>query len=151
MGGKMSALEEKIFRAIKSPQVMPLATVTEEGKPWVRYITGWGSEDLTVRFVTSLQSRKVGQIKSNPEVHLTCGAQAAGPTEHYLQIAGRARFTRDKKERQRFWNDELKAYFSGPDDPAYCICIIKPNRIESYGMTESEPQVWEARKGTPRR
>jgi len=140
----MSDLKKRIYGAIKKPQIMPLATVTEDEKPWVRYITGWGSEDLTIRFITSLQSRKVGQIKRNPEVHLTCGAQTAESTENYLQISGRARFTTDKKERQRFWKDELKAYFSGPDDPTYCICVIKPYRIESYGMTQSGPEVWES-------
>ena len=140
---KMSELEERIYRIIKEPQLMPLATVCETGKPWVRYITGWGSEDLIIRFVTSIRSRKVGQIKSNPEVHLTCGARAAEPTAHYLQISGKAEITRDNEERLRYWQDELKAFFSGPDDPNYCICIVKPYRIEYCRMTEVNPEVWE--------
>jgi len=61
-----------------------------------------------------------------------------------LQIAGRAEITTDEKERHRLWNDNLKAYFSGPDDPNYCGVIVKPYRIELMGMTEMIPQVWEA-------
>jgi general stress protein 26 len=38
----------------------------------------------------------------------------------------------------------LKEYLSGPDDPNYCIVIVKPYRIELMGMTEMIPQVWEA-------
>jgi general stress protein 26 len=142
----MSDLREKIYKAIKEIQLMPLATVTEAGRPWVRYVTAWGSEDLTIRFVTSFKSRKVGQIKHNPEVHLTCGAQTPEATESYLQISGKAEITKQKKERQRYWNDELKAYFSGLDDPDFCICVVKPYRIEYRGMTEMKPEVWEAKK-----
>jgi general stress protein 26 len=140
----MTDLEEKIYGAIKSPQLMSLATVTEDGKPWVRYVMGFGSEDLAVQFVTSLRSRKVAQIKNNPEVHLVCGASVLEQTQPYLQISGRAEITTDEEERQRCWKDELKAYFSGPDDPNYCIGVVEPYRIEYYTMTDMTPQVWEA-------
>jgi general stress protein 26 len=49
-----------------------------------------------------------------------------------------------EEERHRLWRDELKTYFSGTDDPNYCIGIVKPYRIEYYTMTEMAPQVWEA-------
>jgi general stress protein 26 len=142
----MDELKEKILAAIKIPQLMPLATVTEDGKPWVRYVMGSGADDLTIRFVTSLQTRKVAQMKNNPEVHLTCGATSSSlqETEHYLQISGKAEVTTDEAERNLCWNDHLKAYFSGPDDPAYCVVIVKPYRIEYCTMTEMVPKVWEA-------
>ena len=97
----MTDLEEKIYEAIKIPQLMSLATVTEDGKPWVRYIMGFGSEDLAIRFVTSLKSRKVAQIKNNPEVHLVGGASVLEQTKNYLQISGRTEITTDEEERQR--------------------------------------------------
>lgn len=140
----MTDLKEKIYEAIKTAQLMSLATVTEDRKPWVRYITGFGSEDLILRFVTSLKSRKVAHIKNNPEVHIICGASTLEATENYLQISGRAEITIDEEERQRCWKDELKAYFSGPDDPNYCVGIIRPYKIEYYSMTDMTPQVWEA-------
>ena len=122
---------------------MGLATVTDEGKPWVRYLVGFGTEDLTIRFVTGLKSRKVGQINKNPKVHMICGGSTLEETKYYLQISGTAEITTDKEERHRYWNDHLKAYFFGPDDPNYCIGIVKPYRIEYYTMTEMAPQVWE--------
>ena len=123
---------------------MPLATINEEGNPWVRYIVGIPGEDLSIRFVTHLGTRKVAHIKRNPEVHFCCGAKTLESTENYLQIAGRAEISTDEQERRRLWNDNLKAYFSGPDDPNYCVVIVKPYRIELMGMSEMVPQVWEA-------
>lgn len=140
----MDDLKTTIYKLINKPQLMPIATITAEGKPWVRYVVGMGGEDLAVRFVTSLQTRKVAHIKSNPEVHMLCGAETPESTENYLQIAGRAEITSDEKERHSLWNDSLKAYFSGPDDPNYCVVIVKPYRIELMGMTEMTPLVWEA-------
>lgn len=142
----MDDLKERILAVIKTPQLMPLATVTEDGNPWVRYVMGFGADDLSIRFVTSLQTRKVAQIKSNPEVHLTCGASSSSlqETERYLQISGKAEITTDETERNLYWNDNLKAYFSGPDDPAYCVVIVKPYRIEYSTLTEMVPQVWES-------
>ncbi|MFC2164202.1 pyridoxamine 5'-phosphate oxidase family protein [Acidobacteriota bacterium] len=142
----MDDIKEKILTVIKTPQIMALATVTEDGKPWVRYVMGFGADDLTIRFVTSLQTRKVAQIKNNPEVHLTCGASSSSlqETECYLQISGKAEVTTDETERNLCWNDQLKAYFSGPDDPAFCVVIVKPYRIEYSTMTEMAPKVWEA-------
>ena len=140
----MDDLKANIYDVIKTPQLMPVATTTEDGNPWVRYVTGFGGEDLTIRFVTSLQTRKVAHIKRNPEVHMTCGAKDMESTKNYVQIAGRAEVTTDEQERHSLWNDNLKAYFSGPDDPNYCVVIVKPYRIELMGMTEMVPQVWES-------
>jgi general stress protein 26 len=140
----MDDLKANIYNVIKTPQLMPIATITEEGNPWVRYVVGFGGEDLSIRFVTSLQTRKAAHIKKNPEVHMTCGAKDLDSTENYLQIAGRAEITTDEQERQLLWHDELKNYFSGPDDPNYCIVIVKPYRIELMGMTEMVPLVWQA-------
>jgi general stress protein 26 len=140
----MTDLKETIYNIIRIPQLMGLATVTEDGKPWVRYVMGFGTEDLTIRFVTGLPSRKVGQIKNNPEVHMIAGGTTLEETQRYLQIQGTAEITTDKEVRHRLWREELKAYFSGPDDPIYCVGIVKPYRIEYNTMTEMTPQVWEA-------
>ena len=138
----MSDLKTKIFDVMATPQLMSFATLTEDGRPWVRYVIGIADESLTIRFSTFLTSRKVAQVKKNNEVHIVCGVSNIETAKHYIQIEGKAEITRDEQERKRFWNDELKAYFSGPDDPNYCICIVKPYRIEYYSMGMMEPEVW---------
>jgi general stress protein 26 len=140
----MDDLKARILEVIGKPQLMPLATLNEQGKPWVRFVVGVGTPDLSVRFVTGLQTRKVAQIKVNPEVHMAAGAASADSMSPYVQIEGRAEITTDREERERMWNDHLKAYFSGPDDPNYCVGIVTPSRIEYMGLDEMTPKVWEA-------
>lgn len=139
----MSDLKTKILDIISSPQLMSFATITEDGKPWVRYVIGMADENLTVRFSTFVTSRKVRQIEKNQEVHILCGVSDLDTSENYIQIQGKAEITKDEAERKKFWHDDLKEYFSGPDDPNYCICLVKPYLIEYYTMGSIEPEVWQ--------
>jgi len=140
----MAELKERILEVIRQPQLASLATVTEEGTPWVRYVMATGSDDLILRFSSFLDSRKVAQIRNNSEVHLTCGVTSPESAGSYLQIQGRAEVITDEAERKAYWKEELKRYFSGPEDPNYCIVRIKPYRIEYMAPGSMEPEIWEA-------
>jgi general stress protein 26 len=138
-------LKERIHDVLKEYPMAALATVTQDGRPWVRYIMIDADRDLHIRFTTSLHSRKVAHIQRNPEVHLTCGAALLDSMAPYLQIQAKATMTREEGLRKRMWTDTLKKYFSGPDDPDYCVGIIEPYRIEYYNMTIT-PEVWKPAK-----
>ena len=142
----MSTLKQRIFDAAKEFQLMNFATVTEDGKPWVRYIVGKADNELVFRFCTHLETKKVGQIRKNPHVHLSLGATDLETAKHWLQVEGTAEISTDKTERHSFWFDALKNYFTGPDDPHYCVVIIKPSRIELGTMGSMTPEVWEPDK-----
>lgn len=60
-----------------------------------------------------------------------------------LQIQATAEVTRDTQELGGYWNERLKAYFAGPDDPDYTIVVIRPYRIEYMAIDSRVPQVWE--------
>ncbi len=142
----MGTLKERILAKINQPTLMVLATVTEDGKPWVRYVTPMADENLTLWMATFIRSRKVAQIRKNPEVHLTVGVTTMQTAESYLQIQGRAEILSDEKTKKTVWFDQLKATFSGPDDPNYVVCKITPYRIEYQKMAPgAPPEVWEAR------
>lgn len=138
----MEDLKERILQIIKQLQLSGFATVTEEGKPWVRYVMALGGDDMEIRFASFVSARKVQQIAREPEVHLTCGVTDPAKAGPYLQIQGRARFTTDEAERHAFWNDTLKHVFSGPDDPNYGVVIVTPYRIEYWTLEKHEPEVW---------
>jgi general stress protein 26 len=141
----MSDLKSKILAIIGRPVLGALASLTEEGKPWTRYIVPLADKDLNIRFATYLGSRKVKQLQARPDVHLSAGDNTlTSMGTPYLQIAGTARVSTDPGEKKAFWNDNLKAYFSGPDDPNYCVVIIKPSRIEYMTFESSSPEVWTA-------
>jgi general stress protein 26 len=140
----MPELLTRIAEALSQPQLLLLATVTEDGKPWVRYVMGAAGPDLTIYVATSLNSRKVGQIRKNPEVHLTCGVADLRTAAFYLQIQGRAQVSTDRSLRHQLWNDGMLQYFKGPDDPNFSVIVIRPYRIEWMSMAAPAPEVWEA-------
>ena len=140
----MSDLKDKIYQVLKGLQLAGFATVTEDGKPWVRYVMMGTSQELTIRFATFVTARKVAQIKNHPEVHLTCGVTDPQTPAPYVQIQGRARMTTDKAERHDFWSDMLSQIFKGPEDPNYGVIIVEPYRIEYCTPGSFEPEVWTA-------
>jgi general stress protein 26 len=139
----MSELKEKILAKVNKPTLSALATITEDGKPWVRYVTPMADENLTFWMATFIHSRKVAQIRKNPEVHLTVGVSDVETAESYIQVQGKAEILTDPETKRTVWFDQLKNIFSGPDDPNYCVCKITPYRIEYQTMGPVAPEVWE--------
>jgi general stress protein 26 len=140
----MSQMKERIFEIIGRPNLSALATVAEDGKPWVRYVMTTGDGDLSLRFASFLNSRKVTQMKKNPEVHLTCGVTSPETAQHFFNDTATTEIYTDEGERNAYWKEELKRYFSGPDDPNYCVVLVRPYRIEYMSASSPEPEVWEA-------
>lgn len=138
----MSDLHRRIFHVSKELQLINFATITEDGKPWVRYVVGKADNDLVFRFCTHLHTHKVSQIRKNPNVHMSLGATDMKTATHWMQVVGTAEISTDKTERELFWFDALEKYFSGPDDPQYCVVIIRPSRIEFGTMGSMTPEVW---------
>ncbi|MFH1057335.1 MAG: pyridoxamine 5'-phosphate oxidase family protein [Pseudomonadota bacterium] len=141
----MSQLQEQIRAVFGQAVISALATVTAEGKPWVRYVVVMAQDDLTLRLATYLGSRKVAQIQANPEVHLTAGAEGLENIgKPYVQVQALAAVSTDPELKRTMWNDMLQTYFSGPDDPNYAVVTLSPYRVEYYTFEAMEPQVWEA-------
>jgi general stress protein 26 len=99
-------------------------------------------KDLVFRFCSRLDTKKIRHIKNNPNVHISLGVTSLETARNWLQVEGKAEVSTDKTERHAFWFDELKDYFSGPDDPSFCIVIVKPSRIELGTMGSTQPEVW---------
>jgi general stress protein 26 len=140
----MAELKDQILQILSKPQLTSLATVTADGKPWVRYVMAMTDANMTMRFATFIKARKVAQIEANPEVHLTCGVTNPSEVIPYLQIQGKAALKTDETARHAFWDDMLKAIFDGPDDPKYGVIEVTPYRIEYCTPGSYEPKVWTA-------
>lgn len=138
----MSDLQQRILDIIGQPQLTTLATVTPEGKPWVRYVVTLADGNMTIRLASFIDSRKIAQIRANPEVHLTCGVNTFEEMKPYLQIQGRAAVSTEKEERHGFWNEMLEPIFDGPDDEKYCVIVIEPYRIEYVSPGSFEMEEW---------
>jgi general stress protein 26 len=143
----MNDLKQRIFDLAKNFQLINFATTAEDGQPRVRYVIGKADPTLTLRFSTHLDSNKISQLKNNRSVFVTMGATTMR-SQTWLQIEGIAEVSTTNEERQGFWFDELKAHFTGLDDPRYCIVIIKPTKIELASMAGA-PEVWQPHGATP--
>ncbi|MDP3732355.1 MAG: pyridoxamine 5'-phosphate oxidase family protein [Candidatus Omnitrophota bacterium] len=128
-------LKNKILEVIKGHKLAALATVAS-GKPWVRLLM-CRSQGLNLYICTYKDSRKVAQIKKNPNVHLVIGKDINKLEAPFVQVAGKAKIRSDAKIRNKLWRDFMKKYYSGPDDPNYVIIEVKPKLIE-YRSTETE-------------
>jgi general stress protein 26 len=141
----MGDLENRIWNILGRKQTAALATVSETGAPWVRYVTIESDADFTLRFCTSNSSRKARQMSANAAVHLACGNLQPPDDSVFLQVAGHAEIRGDKKTKTDCWREEWRRYFKGPDDPDYVMVFIHPDRIEYNGPGSFVPEVWESK------
>jgi general stress protein 26 len=120
-------------REIMSSQTYcAIVTVDESGRPRARTMNPFSPEDdLTVWFATISRSRKVREIRANPQVCLYYAdhKEATGS----VMIAGRAELVdemSEKKKRERpYWKDSF------PDWKYLLLIKVVPERIEvlNYG------------------
>lgn len=137
------ALKKKILAMCDHPTVAVLATLTEDNRPWARYMAPVADENLDFRMSSFADSRKVAHIKKNPFVHLTTGVTDMETASAYLQVEGVATVLCDDESRRAFWDEHMRKYFSGPDDPNYCVIKITARRIEYQSMDPVPPEIWE--------
>lgn len=140
----MSDLNKKIFQKMNEHTLASFATVTEDGKPWTRYVVVKADNQLNIWFATFKNSRKIGQIAKNPEVHLMLGVTDPQTAVSWLQIQGHAQIFEDAETKNAVWYDLLGSIFSGPDDPNYVVCKVTPYQIEYYTMNVPKPEIWRA-------
>lgn len=141
---KTEELKGKILAKMAAPQLCAVATITEDGKPWVRYMMLAMDERMNMWGATFASFRKVAQIAKNPEVHVTAGAKDMESAESFVQIQGKGAIMTDAATKKAAWNDYLKNIFTGPDDPNFAVLMIKPYRIEYAKMDRQPPEVWQA-------
>ena len=138
-------LKKKILKVIKGSKLASLATVAN-GKPWVRYAVS-RSEGLTLYICTFKDSRKVEQIKKNPNVHITIGGSMENMEAPYVQIAAYAKVRSDAGIRKKLWVPFMKKYYTGVDDPQYVVIEVKPEFVEYMGTESHTPQIYKVGKG----
>ena len=139
----MSELNHKIIQKMNEHTLASFATITEDGKPWTRYVVVKADDQMNIWFGTFKNSRKINHITKNPEVHLVLGVTDPQTAVSWLQIQGRAEIFEDAKTKNAVWYDLLGSIFSGPEDPNYVVCKVTPNRIEYYTMNMPKPEIWQ--------
>lgn len=125
-------VKEKIADLFNGPTLSQLATVDENGRPWVRYAMSSMDDRATIRIPTRRETRKVAHIAGSPFVHLLVGRNLFSRYGEYAQICGRAVVVDDPRRRRDQWNPSMRSFFEGPNDPAYVLVEIRPYRMEYW-------------------
>jgi general stress protein 26 len=133
------ALKEKILSVIGGVHVAAVATITD-GKPAVRYMALTGLDDLTLIGSTMTASRKVAQIRKNPEVALSIWS-CKEFSDPYVVLQAKCSVHEDIATKKKYWNPMWEEYFKTPENPEFVVLKFAPYRIE-YNVPEGM-EVWE--------
>lgn len=114
-----------------------LATI-KENKPHTRYMTFF-HDGFTLYTATSRKSQKVDELEANPHAHILLGYEGEGVGDAYLEIEGRMGAHDDSEIIDKVWNDHLKGWFTGPDDPNLMILRIHPERVRLMNKKGQDP------------
>lgn len=133
-------LEQHIMKALADTRICTLATI-EGHSPRNRYMALF-HDGLHIHLAAHRQSHKVDELEANPHVALLFGYEE-DRSSAIVEVQGTAAVTKNNELRNQLWNEGLKRWFKGPDDPDYVILDITPSKIE-YTDKERQLHIWEA-------
>ncbi len=128
-------VKEKVLKILEDNKIGTLATV-KSNKPHTRYMTFFNDE-LKLYTATSKETDKTEEIEENPNVHILIGYDGEGLGDEYLEIEGRASVNASEELKEKVWNDHLKPWFDGPNDPNYIILEIQPTDVRVMNSKDS--------------
>ena len=105
-----------------------LATV-ENGRPKVRPMMPYLTEDGELLLAMLNRSRVIPQIKMNPFVEVCFVDRKMW----YARVSGEAKITNDIAKKQIVFENVpmLRQYFAGPEDPNYHLAVITISSVEA--------------------
>lgn len=132
-------LKEKITTIIQGQRTGVLSTVRND-KPHSAFMMFF-HEDFVLYVATDRKSKKITDIEKNPNVHVLLGREGKKLDEDYIEMEGLASIEEDSTLKNKFWNNSLKRWLLGPEDPNYVLIKINPDTIyyiDGAGTTEPE-------------
>jgi general stress protein 26 len=133
------ALKDNILEVLRGEHVAAVATVAD-GRPAVRFMALVGLDDLSLIGGTMKSSRKVEQIRKNPEVALSIWS-GKSYNDPYVLIESKAEIHEDLETKKKFWDPKMEPYFQNQENPSYVVLKFVPQRIEYYH--EMSMDLWE--------
>jgi len=138
------ALKERILNVMGGDHVAAIATIDQESGralPTVRFMATRGQDDLSLIASTMRGSRKVKQLKKNPEVAVSIWS-GKSYEDPYVVIQASARVHEDLETKKKYWSPDLEPYFKSADNPEYVVLQFVPRIIEYNHQMQVE--VWQS-------
>jgi general stress protein 26 len=135
---RIDGIREEVWGALSGTQSVYLATA-EADQPRVRPVTLLNI-DRKLWIATGQRSAKVRQIRRNPNVEF-CLPLSDERGNGYLRVAGLASVVTDPETRETIGGKIpfLDEYWSGPDDPDFCLLRITRVEVEYLRPGEMDP------------
>ncbi len=133
--------KDTVQKILDENMVGTMATV-ENKKPHSRYMT-FMSDGLTLYTATNKKTEKVDELEENPYTHILLGYEGEGYGDAFVEYSGHVTISDDESLKEKIWNDHMKSWFDGPEDPNLIILVIKPSSIRLMNKKGEEPQVIE--------
>jgi len=132
------ALKDKILQVIGGPHPAAIATV-DQGMPAVRFMVLTGFPDLTLVGATGRPSRKVAQLRKNPNASISIWSGKEF-TDPYVVIKAKGEVHEDMATKKKYWTPMMEQYFKTVDNPEYVVLIFVPSEIEY--MEPAGQEIW---------
>lgn len=128
---------------IRSAGKVALITQDENGIPQIRTMDPFEPEsDFTVWLATHPNTRKVLQIKHNPNVTLYYPDKN---DKGYVVIHGKATLVNEQKEKDARWKEEWKNFYGNRTDQ-YLLIKVTPDYLELINYNRGisgDPKTWQ--------
>jgi general stress protein 26 len=141
------ALAEKILKVIGGMHPAAIATI-DKGMPAVRFMVLTGFPDMTLVGGTGRPSRKVEQLRKNPNaaIAIWSGKEFTDP---YVVIKARAKVHEDLQTKKKYWNPMYEQYFKTVDNPDYVVLVFTAEEIEWTDPPTMKMETWKRERARP--
>lgn len=133
-------LEEKILQVIGGTHAAAVATVYQ-GRPAVRFMMLTGSPDMTLVGATLTGSRKVAQLRKNPDASIAIWS-GREYTDPYVAIQAEGEVHDDLPTKKKYWNPGMEPYFNSPENPDFVFIVFRAGEVEYYDSVGALPETW---------
>lgn len=130
-------VRDNIEKILDESHIGTMSTV-KNNKPHSRYMTFF-HRDLILYTPTDKHADKTGEIDENPYTHIIIGYEGDGFGDEFVEYQGEVTFNHSEELKRELWNDDLKLYFDGPEDPNYTLLEIHPIGIRLMNKKGKSP------------
>ena len=137
MAGNRSSDIKKVAKMMKELDFCMMTTQSDDGlraRPMSN--NGEVEFDGDVWFFSAADSRKIEDIKTDSEVHLS---YADIENFVFISMGGKASIVRDVDKKRQLWMKDLERWFEdGPESDDVVLIKVSPRKVAYWGEDEGE-------------
>ena len=123
--------KETVVKQLRNADWVMLTSTGADGKLVSHPMTPQEvTDDADVWFLTSTAVSQAEALEKSNHVNI-----AVSETGSWLSVAATVEFVDDQAKIDELWNDDMKAYFTGRNDPTLGLLRATSESAQSWGLT----------------